>query len=180
VLHICLDDGSTGALTGERLWWRMAESQAGTHPRLVTIDRQPMSADRLPFAAGWFDFAACVGVAERLVEPAAFLAELCRVARGGYLECRREIAQIVQPDPTVRWLADLECNTLLFRECDPTAADIMEPLRRRIDAQVPIASSMATACASARLRPLIFVELVWKGRFKYRILRSDRAESHAM
>jgi hypothetical protein len=139
--------------------------------RLVSIKRRSTVATHLPFLTNQFDFAVCAGVVERLGEPASFLAELRRAARGGYIECRRAMAQIFQPDPTIRWLADYECDTLFFREFDPAQTDMMEPLRRKVDARVPIAYSMKRACASARLRPLIFIELVWKGHFKYRILR---------
>jgi hypothetical protein len=177
VLHVQLEEGSANSLTAQQLWWT-ARSSDTIGRRLVSIDRRSTPATHLPFLTGQFDFAVCAGVVERLGEPARFLAELRRVAQGGYIECRRAMAQIFQPDPTIRWLIDYECDTLFFREYDPTDTDTMEPLRRRMDAHVPIAHSMKQACASARLRPLIFVELVWSGRFKYRILR-DGARSRA-
>jgi len=146
--------------------------------RLALIDRESSAAGKLPYEDGRFDFVVCAGVAERLADPRGLLEEIGRTGRAGYLECRRGMAQIFQPDPTVRWLADHECDTLFFRACDQTEIDMMGPLRRRMELQVPIARSIERACASARLRPLFFIELRWSGRVRYRILRNDGDPVH--
>jgi hypothetical protein len=178
VLDLRIDDEAANSLAARQVWWTSRESADGSRgprPHTILIDSRRLHADRLPYLAGQFDFSIAIGVVEHLVEPAKFLAELVRVSHAGYIECPRPVAQIVAPDPTIRWVADYECETLFIRESSPADAAIMEPLRRKMNGRASIAASLSRARASARLRPLVIVELAWTGRFKYRIVHSGGA-----
>lgn len=155
----------------ERLWFTTGGHTAPTG-RVAVLERREEAASCLSFATGQFDFAVCAGVVERLVNPAPFCAELARAAKAGYLECRRSVAQILQPDPTIRWFVDHECDTLFLREADPAHAVVLDGLRRRIHAKRPIEQSLDRLCDSATLRPLMFAEILWTARFKYRVVRA--------
>jgi hypothetical protein len=172
ILHLQRSgDLSRDSVICDRLWWTSAGDDAA-QGRATLIERREAPASNLPFADAQFDFAVCTGVVERLVTPAPFCAELMRTARAGYLECRRAVAQILHPDATIRWLVDHECDTLFLREADPGRWSVLDGLRRRIDGKRSLEESMRDVCGSASLRPLMYAEVVWTGRLKYRIVRA--------
>ena len=53
---------------------------------------------------------------EHVADPETACRELMRIAKRGYLECPRSWFEFVLGSPQHRWLVNLECDTLIFRE----------------------------------------------------------------
>jgi Methyltransferase domain len=163
-------DAPCRSIRCDSLWW----TADPTHPsggRLVSIEQQTAPAAALAYRAARFDFSLCLGVVERLDDPEPFFSELTRVAKAGYIECRRSVVQTFFPDPSVRWLVDHECDTLFLREWNAADADVLAELRRRIRRRRPIERSLRAIARSPHLRPQVYAEVVWSGRCKYEIVR---------
>ena len=81
------------------------------------VDRPLFVADaaHLPFATGAFDYVVCSHTLEHVPDPAAAVAELCRVASAGYIEVPEAGASKVLDFPTHLWWCSLDDGTLVFR-----------------------------------------------------------------
>ncbi len=69
-------------------------------------DKRPLiiaDGERLPFADKSFDYVYCVHVIEHVDNPAAFLKEMSRVAKAGYLECPNPALERVLDVPQHQW-----------------------------------------------------------------------------
>lgn len=70
--------------------------------------------ESLPFADGEFDFVYCTQVLEHVRDPQAACAELARVARRGFVETPSRLGELVNGNPTHRWIVDASEGTLVF------------------------------------------------------------------
>lgn len=71
-------------------------------------------AEKLPFADGAFDFVYCTQVLEHVLDPVAAARELSRVARRGFVEVPSRAGEMINGNPTHRWVVDREGDTLVF------------------------------------------------------------------
>ncbi len=72
------------------------------------------SAESLPFADGEFDVVWCTQVLEHVPDPIKAAAELCRVAKRGFIELPSRVGEMMNGNPTHRWVVDREGDTLVF------------------------------------------------------------------
>src|SRR4029079_17570981 len=61
-----------------------------------------------------FDFVMCRQVLEHVPDPQKAAAELARGARRGLVEVRSRAGELVNGNPTHRWIVDREEDTLVF------------------------------------------------------------------
>ena len=73
------------------------------------------AAESLPFPDGAFDFVWCTQVLEHVVDPVLAAAELSRVARRGFVEVPSRTGEMMNGNPTHRWVVDREGDVLVFR-----------------------------------------------------------------
>lgn len=73
------------------------------------------AAEALPFRDGEFDFVWCTQVLEHVRDPARAAAELSRVARRGFVEVPSRVGEMLNGNPTHRWVVDREGDVLVFR-----------------------------------------------------------------
>lgn len=73
------------------------------------------AAESLPFPDGAFDFVWCTQVLEHVVDPVRAAAELSRVARRGFVEVPSRTGEMMNGNPTHRWVVDREGDVLVFR-----------------------------------------------------------------
>lgn len=71
-------------------------------------------AESLPFADREFDFVWCTQVLEHVRDPAAACRELSRVARRGFVEVPSRFGELLNGNPTHRWIVDREGDALVF------------------------------------------------------------------
>jgi SAM-dependent methyltransferase len=71
-------------------------------------------AENLPFADGEFDFVYCTQVLEHVLDPAAAARELSRVAKRGFVEVPSRAGEMINGNPTHRWVVDRDGDTLVF------------------------------------------------------------------
>ncbi len=71
-------------------------------------------AEKLPFADGAFDFVYCTQVLEHVLDPVAAARELSRVARRGFVEVPSRAGEMINGNPTHRWVVDREGEMLVF------------------------------------------------------------------
>ncbi len=72
------------------------------------------SAESLPFPDGAFDFVWCTQVLEHVPDPVAAARELSRVARRGFVELPSRVGEMMNGNPTHRWVVDREGDVLVF------------------------------------------------------------------
>lgn len=72
------------------------------------------ACEELPFADGEFDFVYCTQVLEHVKDPAAACRELSRVAPRGFVEVPSRLGEMINGNPTHRWVVDREGDTLVF------------------------------------------------------------------
>jgi len=141
----------------------------------VPIGDRPVyecSVEQMPFEDGEFDFVYCSHVLEHVGDPSAACHELMRVGRRGYIECPRSWTEIVFSAPDHRWLVDLECGVLVFRE--KLSLEAGDPLGLRfaifslLDQQ-----EFRSHWNSPRMKRLRTVQLLWEGKFVFAVVRAD-------
>ncbi len=71
-------------------------------------------AECLPFADHEFDFVYCTQVLEHVVDPVAACRELSRVAKRGFVEVPSRAGELINGNPTHRWIVDREGAGLVF------------------------------------------------------------------
>ncbi len=71
-------------------------------------------AERLPFLDGEFDFVYSTQVLEHVTDPEAAAREMSRVARRGFVEVPSRLGELLNGNPTHRWIVDREGNALVF------------------------------------------------------------------
>jgi len=86
--------------------------------RRTVVDRPFVIADaeRLPFRDGAFDWVVASHIAEHVDDPAAFCAELARVARRGYVETPSPLADVLLHEEYHRWRVGRRGRRLVFHE----------------------------------------------------------------
>jgi SAM-dependent methyltransferase len=141
----------------------------------VPIGERPVyecSVEEMPFEDGEFDFVYCSHVLEHVGDPAAACRELMRVGRRGYVECPRSWTEIVFSAPDHRWLVDLECGVLVFRE--KLTLEAGDPLGLRF-AIFPLLDQPAfrTHWDTPRMRRLRTVQLLWEGEFAFAVISAE-------
>jgi SAM-dependent methyltransferase len=124
----------------------------------------------LPFADKAFDFVYCVQVLEHVADPNAACRELMRVAKRGYLECPRSWFEFVLGSPHHRWLVDLECDTLIFREKLAAEDGDVLGLKRMVFSRLGD-PAFARRLDAPSARALANVELYWEGGFRVHVIR---------
>lgn len=80
-------------------------------------DKRPLiiaDGERLPFKNKAFDYVYCVHVLEHTDNPAAFLEEMSRVAKAGYLECPNPALEKILNEKQHRWYINSDNNKLLI------------------------------------------------------------------
>lgn len=148
----------------------------GGHRGEALIDsrpRIPCDLHATPFNDKEFDFVYCIHVLERVADPARACGELMRVARRGYLECRRSWFEFLVSAAEHRWLIDFECDTLIFRERLPDEARDVLGLRKLVARWLRNAT-YAQRVNSARIRGMVNVELYWEDAFQVWVI--DKAQ----
>ena len=132
----------------------------------------------MPFADKAFDFVYCIQVLEHVADPYAACRELMRVANRGYLECPRSWFEFVLGSPQHRWLVDVECDTLIFREkLDAEYGDVLG-LRRLVLAQLS-SPAFVRQLDSPSVHALANVEFYWEGGFRVRVIRKAERRGRA-
>ena len=93
---------------------RYASQRSGG--RRARVDRPLFDADaaRLPFADGAFDYVICSHMLEHVVDPAAVIRELTRVARAGYVEVPEASSAKIVDFPSHLWWCRLDDGVLVF------------------------------------------------------------------
>ncbi len=71
-------------------------------------------AERLPFADLSFDWVWCTHVLEHVADPVAACRELARVARRGFVEVPSRLSEMVNGNPSHRFIVDRDGDTLVF------------------------------------------------------------------
>ncbi len=107
---------------------RYPESDSGSQRFLggsMRADRPVFAVDAgdLPFRTGSFDYAVCSHTLEHVPDPIAAIAEMCRVAKRGYVEVPDVSMAKIQDFPTHLWWCSLEGDTLVFRAKSRRAFD---------------------------------------------------------
>jgi len=70
--------------------------------------------ESLPFEDDAFDFVYCTQVLEHVADPAAACREISRVARRGFVEVPSRTGEMLNGNPTHRWIIDVEEGVLVF------------------------------------------------------------------
>jgi SAM-dependent methyltransferase len=96
----------TFGATGQR------NGSPGTFTKGVRYVEAPVES--LPFADREFDFVVCRQVLEHVADPARAAAELSRVAARGLVEVPSRAGELMNGNPTHRWIVDLEDGVLVF------------------------------------------------------------------
>jgi SAM-dependent methyltransferase len=114
---LCLEIGS-GAFP---LWFsdvlsdRYVTDRSHRSQRPLLVDRRPTvicDATALPFKDRAFDFVVCRHVLEHIPDAATALAEMARVARGGYIETPSPVSELLFGWPKHRWCVWVENDVL--------------------------------------------------------------------
>jgi SAM-dependent methyltransferase len=82
-----------------------------------------VDAGDLPFRSESFDYAVCSHTLEHVPDPAAAIAEMCRVAPRGYIEVPEVSMAKIHDFPTHLWWCSMEHGTLVFRAKEDRAFD---------------------------------------------------------
>lgn len=88
-----------------------AAQRSGRGRARVTRPLFNADAARMPFADGAFDYAICSNLLEHVVDPAAVLRELVRVARAGYIEVPEASSAKIVDFPSHIWWCRLDEST---------------------------------------------------------------------
>ena len=98
-----------------------AAQRSGTHA--ARVDRPLFVADagNMPFADKTFDFVICSHVLEHVLDPAAVVAELSRVARAGYIEVPLAASSKILDFPSHLWWCrqDADGTLVLTAKTEP-------------------------------------------------------------
>ncbi|MSR73965.1 MAG: class I SAM-dependent methyltransferase [Planctomycetes bacterium] len=78
----------------------------------VTYVEAPV--EHLPFADHEFDFVYCTQVLEHVLDPVLACRELSRVARRGFIEVPSRTGELINGNPTHRWIVDRDGDVLVF------------------------------------------------------------------
>ena len=78
----------------------------------VTYVESP--AEKLPFDDGTFDFVYCTQVLEHVRDPERACREISRVAPRGFVEVPSRFGELINGNPSHRWVIDRDGDTLLF------------------------------------------------------------------
>jgi len=93
---------------------QFASQRSGRHAARVDRPLFDVDAGELPFVDGAFDYAICSHMLEHVLDPAAVVAELTRVARAGYIEVPEAASAKIVDFPSHLWWCRLEDDTLVF------------------------------------------------------------------
>ena len=121
-----------------------APQRSGGGRARITRPLFDADAAAMPFSDGVFDYAICSNVLEHVVDPAAVLRELMRVARAGYIEVPEAASAKIVDFPSHLWWCRLDHATtpptLTFTakdgpDFDPEIADFLRRsgLERRVE-----------------------------------------------
>jgi SAM-dependent methyltransferase len=136
------------------------------------------SVEQMPFDDYEFDFVYCAHVLEHTENPEAACRELMRVGRRGYIECPRSWAEYVFSAPAHRWLVDLECGVLVFREKVPAEEGNPLGLRWSIFALLE-RPEFRNHWDSPEMYELRTVQLIWEDAFPFVVIRASERQVRA-
>jgi SAM-dependent methyltransferase len=145
-----------------------APQRSGGGRARITRPLFDADAAAMPFSDGVFDYAICSNVLEHVVDPAAVLRELMRVARAGYIEVPEAASAKIVDFPSHLWWCRLDHATtpptLTFTakdgpDFDPEIAEYLRRsgLRRRVERVL-----------DSRFEHRV-VMLQWSGTISYRV-----------
>jgi len=177
-----------------RRGWRVLDVGSGNGPtpaadvlcdRFVCDDTErvaPLKLDRpfvcgdvhdLPFADSAFDFVYCSHLLEHTIDPTRAIAELQRVARGGYIEVPSEYLEKAAKSTAAHlWFVRQEDRTLVFF---PKPAGMLDPVINGIfDKLLMDRDELYTAFYWARFYDLFNIRFVWRGTIPHRVEGSAR------
>ena len=77
----------------------------------------------MPFADGAFDYVVCSHMLEHVVDPAAVVAEMVRVAAAGYIEVPEAASAKILDFPSHLWWCRLDGSTLVMTAKESAAFD---------------------------------------------------------
>ena len=72
------------------------------------------AAEELPFEDGEFDFLWCTQVLEHVRDPHRAVSEILRVAKRGFIEVPSRMGELLNGNPSHRWIIDREGDELVF------------------------------------------------------------------
>jgi SAM-dependent methyltransferase len=125
-------------------------------------------AERLPFADGEFDFVICRQVLEHVADPPAAAGELARVARRGLVEVPSRAGEMLNGNPSHRWIVDLDGEILVFhRRCF-----VEHPFDNLMYGRL-FADRSLRERAEGRYRNLLNHQVAFRGRLLVQVVEPD-------
>ncbi len=125
----------------------------------------------MPFADQVFDYVICSHVLEHVLDPAAAMSELMRVAKAGYIEVPASGSARLLDFPSHLWWCRLEGTTLTFEAKDALAFDTdIDEWARSGDVKADLEKLLARHLTSR------LITFAWRGRFDFRVTGSPSAE----
>lgn len=121
-------------------------------------------AEKLPFADGEFDFVYCTQVLEHVQDPLAACRELSRVARRGFVETPSRAGELINGNPTHRWIVDREGDALVF-----TPRPFVEHPLRNFFYGVLFRDATLRALVEHDFRNLMNHQILFEGRLQARV-----------
>lgn len=125
------------------------------------------SAESLPFRDGEFDVVWCTQVLEHVPNPLKAARELSRVARRGFIELPSRVGEMLNGNPTHRWVVDREGDTLVFHP----RTFVEHPFDNLLYAHLFKDAAFRTRC-DRDLRNVLNHQLVFQGHFDVRVMTS--------
>lgn len=133
----------------------------------IVIDRPFIVADgyRLPFADKTFDYVICSHILEHMDDPKAFLAEVTRVGKAGYIEVPSAVSERVFGWDIHHWHCGRRGNTLVLQR--KTEGEQFGGFFHRL-----IADTIWFRRFFEEHEDTWYVRLEWKGTILLRVMRS--------
>ena len=125
----------------------------------------------MPFADQVFDYVNCSHVLEHVLDPAAAMSELMRVAKAGYIEVPAAGSARLVDFPSHLWWCRLEGTTLTFEAKTSLAFDAdIDEWARSTDVKTDLEKLLSRHLTSR------LITFAWRGRFEFRVTGSPTPE----
>jgi SAM-dependent methyltransferase len=147
-----------------------ATGQRNGSPGVFTRTKRYVEApvERLPFADREFDFVICRQVLEHVADPAAAAAELSRVARRGFVEVPSRAGELLNGNPTHRWIVDRDGDVLVFHP----RTFVEHPLDNLFYGRL-FQDAALRERSEGRYRNLLNHQVAFEGTLRVRVARAD-------